>query len=261
MSSRTWSSLWLLTLLLVSRPCHAEFGKPFQQPSQKEDRAARRDVENPEEPPAVPRETGFYQAGPRSGAFEGPSQTMGLRGGGITLPEIRLLLPTIELPSCFRSSQHARMVYKGGEAPWISTGFQGPAEDQAGDRGAPSDEDATSRDADGKSMQHGDELSDLREEYQQKLDTLDRKLEECLNLSRRLDEHLRQQTIQPAPAQIYGHLPPDRQPPAARARRLEPLPSSASNSIQHATHWTASEPPLLERLPATESPLRLPLHE
>ena len=188
----------------------AEFGgrylDPVQQPSQKDDGRPRDVDSNPREAnvndnPEELGQTGFYQAGPRSGAFEGTSGSFGIRFGGFTLPEIKLALPTFEFPSLFRTRRSARMVYKGGEAPWVSTGFEVVGANSVVNRGAG---DANQGDARSRGS---DECLDLRrqkQEYQRKIKELDRQLEECSKMSLLLQERLRNQVPAVPPVDYYG---------------------------------------------------------
>lgn len=258
-----------------------EFGGPYQDdyqpPSQKD--AQPRNAPSPDtqprdagdQPPQM-RETGFYQAGPRAGAFEGPSGGVGLRGGGITLPEIKLGLPTIEFPSLFHSRRGARMVYKGGEAPWISTGFTAAKANSVAGRGT---DDASSRAVDdegGTRSRESDECTEwrrLRDEYQRKLDELDRRLEDCNKMSRLLQERLQAAAAVP-PVDYNGQAELRRFPSAmGQSSGYERTPQHSvaqfrdDSQVQRASFSTAPvrrhEPALLRRLPQEEiGPIRYP---
>lgn len=248
----------------------ADFGgryqDPVQQPSQKDDGRPRDADSNPREAnPGELRETGFYQAGPRSGGFEGASGSYSIRGGGFTLPEIRLALPTFELPSLFRTRRSARMVYKGGEAPWVSTGFEVVGANSVANRGA---RDANQGDARSRGS---DECLDLRrqkQEYQRKIEELDRQLEECSKMSLLLQERLRSQAAAVPAFDDYGQAAIWRLPSALRVSTRNthtPLPSMAQlasgSVIQRASFSAAQvprrEPGLLRRQPQDEM-TRLP---
>lgn len=77
----------------------------------------------PEENGGGLQETGAYIAPPRSGSTRGATNFHGIDGGSITLPEIRLRFPCIELPACFKSRTSARMHIDSAVAPWESHGY------------------------------------------------------------------------------------------------------------------------------------------
>ncbi len=251
----------LLTIFAIDACIAADFGghyqDPVQQASQKGDFRDRAGPGGDDLGPAQMRETGFYQAGPRTGSFEGPSGGVGVRGGGITLPEIKLSLPTLELPSLFRSSHGAKMKYKGGEAPWVSTGFKAVGAAGANGRGADeSNNRGTDEDNNSRSRGSSDDCLDLRnqqQEYQRKLEELDRKLEQYNKMSQILEDNIRNQAASSAPApNSYGHIGNQRPLAATSSRRQMRLPTTSHMPIQPAAHWTTSAPPeprLLERLP------------
>lgn len=272
------------TLVIVSQSPGTVSGQeqyPYQKysdyPTQKNDRSAPR--EGPEEtPPAEDigalQETGFYQAGPRTGAFQGASRAFGIGGGGITLPELRLKLPSIELPCLTHFRHSAKMRYEGGEAPWISTGFQavgreGVAQRSAASRSGESDEG--SRDADGgKSRDFGDDnCEDVRREYERKIDKLNEKLESCDRLEKDLQDAIRKHhaglsrvpflpsqdvgiglqrlPMNSLPASHFEAAPPSQESPTNTSSRRTP-------SVQPASHL-GLEPALLPSIPRMQ---RLP---
>ncbi len=79
----------------------------------------------PGQPEAAPgmREVGAFVAPPRVGAMRSAVLRRGIEGGAITLPEIRLKLPSIELPCLFHSRTQARMEIEAAIAPWESHGY------------------------------------------------------------------------------------------------------------------------------------------
>ncbi len=79
----------------------------------------------PGQPEAAPgmREVGAFVAPPRIGATRSAVLRRGIEGGAITLPEIRLKLPSIELPCLFHSRSQARMEIESAVAPWESHGY------------------------------------------------------------------------------------------------------------------------------------------
>ncbi len=215
---------------------------------------APRKADGPAEPRSAPppppemRETGFYQAGPRTGALEGPSSSLGLRGAALTLPRIRIELPTIELPSCFRSSQTARMRVNESEAPWTSTGYERVAVsgyDQA--RSAPAqargaDEPKASRSAD------DDEADALKREYEKKIEELNRKISECEQLRKSIESSLRCQPPLPQPQQDYA--PPA---PACQAASNAACTCPVCRSHPHATYPSGTQLRIIPNTP-TGSP-------
>ncbi|HUE74128.1 MAG TPA: hypothetical protein VMP01_24820 [Pirellulaceae bacterium] len=76
----------------------------------------------PESAPGM-REAGAFVAPPRVGAMRSAVLRRGIEGGAITLPEIRLKLPSIELPCMFHSRSQARMEIESAVAPWESHGY------------------------------------------------------------------------------------------------------------------------------------------
>jgi hypothetical protein len=70
-------------------------------------------------PPPTQSPLGFFQSPPPTGAVVGPSEASGVQGAEITFPELRLRLPSIKLPSHFRSRTNAHMVTEAGVAPYV----------------------------------------------------------------------------------------------------------------------------------------------
>ncbi|MCY2987722.1 MAG: hypothetical protein NTY19_07650 [Planctomycetota bacterium] len=81
--------------------------------------------EAPGQPPqgspmyAAPQ-SGVYVAPPQTGVLRGPVQGVGVEGLKITFPEFSLKLPSLELPSFFRSRRNAEMLLDRGVAPHMS---------------------------------------------------------------------------------------------------------------------------------------------
>lgn len=185
------------------------------------------------------RETGFYQAPPRSGAVQGATRMAGLNFGAITLPEIRLRLPSVELPSRYRARQGARMRIDAADAPWVSTGFEtvraGGAVARAavvGERAGAADteeaDDTRSRDARRRSAPEAD-CEQAKREYEAKLRDLQSKIEDCEKLKRCIEECLKK-------------YPPATTDPDAPTSSLTPPRPPAD---------VGSRPPL-QRLPPTQ---------
>lgn len=218
--------------------------QPRSVPEQPRDAAAPR----PAAPPSELRETGFYQAGPRSGALEGGHSTFGFRGGALTLPKIRLELPSIELPSFFRTSYAAKMRVAESEAPWTSTGFQRVtyAEEAAQGRGADPQPDA--RDT---AEPRAAAPADLKAKYEAKLEELCRKIEACEQMRQQLEQSLHC----PPPYVPAPHCAPAPPPAAPSAPTASCVPGHSCAPLPHAAapHATgrphATTPPRPAGLP------------
>ncbi len=177
----------------------------------------RGDVCEPSKPrsgpelPAVPR--GMYVAPPRSGAVMAPSRSMGIRGGTITFPELKIGLPSFSLPSLSRSRRGPEMRLDSSRAAYVPNPLYGQA--------------LIARERDLRDLQraraardlYDDECNDARggprdvpcapapkpgdvgmKQYRQRLDHLARQQEE---IQKRMDQLLvaLQQTIGPRTAQ------------------------------------------------------------
>ena len=187
----------------------------------------------PEQPRAVPRsapapqtsyrETGFYQAGPRTGGVEGASNSLGIRTGAISLPRLRLEMPTFELPSLFRTSLGARMHVSDSEAPWVSTGVQATraetasysASRSADVPAAPrsSAEPETPKDQSKSRALDGEECADVKREYEAKIQELKKKIEKCDQLRKCIEDSLREN-----PLTMHQGAQPQRLPSSPTAR-------------------------------------------
>ncbi|MGE0757403.1 MAG: hypothetical protein AB7O38_10295 [Pirellulaceae bacterium] len=215
------------------------------------------------------RETGFFQAPPQTGSFQGASRSWGISGGAIVFPEWRLRLPYVELPALSRTRESARMRIHAAEAPWISTGFEavrmGPAVAAAPaaptGRAAPtppSTEDVTPRGAD-------EDCEVLRRRYEQQIQQLERQLEQCEQLTRALQQQMRQppavsvEDDQPRPSPQPGS-PIQAPVPEVDMGRLPPVPSAPAEVLHRAESWATPATYLTPsgRSPALEIPRRLP---
>jgi hypothetical protein len=204
----------------------------------------------------IPQEVGAYIAAPRTGTTRGGTNYRGVDLGGITFPEIRLRLPAIELPACFRGHTAARMMVDSSVAQWQSQGYvnaaAGPNEaalrgeidrlqkelDQRGDPRSAQDRASLERAA-------CEEYTQKLRQYEQQLQRINderRALEECIRQC--LDQHNRaavipqaemgcidprtgspQQTPTQAPIQKSPQQSPYYpQPVPDAAQRLVPLP-------------------------------------
>ncbi len=254
-------TLVLIVLLLSSGIVFGQVQHPYQKyddsPTQKDDREPRPGPEPSEPRPGAPeadtslQETGFYQAGPRSGGFQGASGALGFGRGGITLPELRLKLPSIELPCLTRTRYAAKMRYEGGEAPWVSTGFRSVGDGVVAQRSGPREGDpreARGADGDKESSRGVDDCEEVRREYEQKIDKLNEKLEQCDKLEQELESALRKHQVG------FNRVPATPSGVAGSSNdglnRLPSHSSSASHSI---------EMPESMRLPPSSSSHRTPL--
>ncbi len=73
---------------------------------------------NPESTDIKP-ENGQYVRGPESGEFVGPAESIGVRGFGFRLPEIRIDFPEIRLPHLVRYRRNPEMVVTESRAPFV----------------------------------------------------------------------------------------------------------------------------------------------
>lgn len=70
-----------------------------------------------QQPPAAP--PGYYAAPPQSGAYAGPSNSVGLEGLAIHFPAMSLKLPTIQFPNFFAIRSNPRMFVEAAQAPYV----------------------------------------------------------------------------------------------------------------------------------------------
>lgn len=70
---------------------------------------------------SAPRQAppGNYVRGPSTGEAIGESNSIGIRGLGIRIPEMNIRLPTIELPSFVSIRREAEMVFDAGRGPFV----------------------------------------------------------------------------------------------------------------------------------------------
>lgn len=143
----------------------------------------------PESAPGV-REVGAYVAPPRVGSMRAAGLRRGIEGGAITFPEIRLKLPSLELPSLYRSRSQARMEIESAVAPWESHGFVatgGAAELAPQRQGAP--ESAPQRCS---ASERAAKESAVAEDYARQLKEYERLLRQCERQQDELRECIRQ---------------------------------------------------------------------
>ena len=107
----------------IERSCEKSCEHPRGNPPERGGPPPERGGPPPEENGGGLQEMGAYIAPPRSGSTRGATNFQGIDGGSITLPEIRLRMPSIELPACFRSRAGARMHVDSAVAPWESHGY------------------------------------------------------------------------------------------------------------------------------------------
>lgn len=206
----------------------------------------------PEQPAEqyVTRETGFFQAPPRSGAFQGARNSFGVSLGGLTIPEMRLALPTLELPSLSRSRQNARMLVDSAVAPWVSTGSEtvrlGPTGSRTAVAGEPEVGENRNRDLQSRGAPNAD-CEDVKRQYEAKVRELQRKIDDCEQLRRCIEDCLKSNSQTSATPgrrqgeQLLGEVSPN--------SGLRPLPSVAPPAGQMPKGTRDVEPRTLQ--PAT----------
>ena len=233
--------------------------------------------EGPEQPVEQyeTRETGFYQAPPRTGAVQGPARSFGVNLGGFTLPEIRVRLPSFELPCINRTHQAARMAINPAEAPWVSTGSEtvrvGPpaAAGAYAARGGPADVAEVDEEPAPDTREGPEEdCRGARREYERKIEELNRQLEECERLKQALQQYFdrngegaKMLDSDPAGDPSETLLPPKPQvcdPPQPRVddNVRSPVPGGLQSANYQET-IPPRRPPAILRLPHTQPPQRL----
>lgn len=171
---------------------------PWPEDAQQRSWATQKEPQPRDTPPApATPASGFYQAPPRTGYQQAASGGYGILGGAFVIPEIRIALPRIELPSVVKLRHPARMFVNPAEAMWVSTGAA-PATTPAAPRSTP-EQAGESR---GVRATIDPEIRALRQQYHEKLDELNRRLEECDELRRKMERTLegysRREPLQPA---------------------------------------------------------------
>lgn len=73
----------------------------------------------PQPYPAAYPAPGQYQAPAANGTYNGPAESVGIRGFGIRIPEIRIELPTVTLPTLFHTRRNAELVQDAVAAPYV----------------------------------------------------------------------------------------------------------------------------------------------
>lgn len=206
--------------------------------------------QGPEQPAeqSTTRETGFYQAPPRSGAFQGATNSLGMSLGGLTFPEIRFRLPSIELPNLYRSRQGARMLVEPAQAPWVSTGVEtvrtGPGGVATTGAEAPGADVNRGGDAKSRGLPTPD-CEDVKREYEEKVRQLQRKIDDCEKLRRCMEDCLK--TYPQAAAELSGRqgnrLFGEASPPATpNPVSLVPWPTLAAPEGSHNPSPSALQP-------------------
>jgi len=139
----------------------------------------------------------------------------------ITLPEIKLTLPRLELPACYHTRSESKMLIDHAEAPYVRTGTttrQVAAQ-------APAEKDLPPKDCETR-------LKELQEDYRQLKEQLDR----CLNEQKGLKDAVRPATPAPrkslSPLQGQGEVPVPVPDPADQRR----------NSVHPAAHISDEAP-------------------
>ncbi len=185
------------------------------------------------------RETGFYQAPPRSGALQGATNSLGMSLGGLTIPELRFRLPSIELPNLYRSRQGARMLVEPAQAPWVSTGVETVRTGPGGGAVGGAEDPAAGVNRGGDTKSRGlptPDCEDVKREYEDKVRELQRKIDDCEKLRRCIEDCLK--TYPQAAAELSGrqgnHLVGEASPSATpNPASLVPLPTLAAPKGSH----------------------------
>jgi hypothetical protein len=199
--------------------------------------------------------------------------------GTITFPEIRLRMPSIELPHCFCGKSHAQMNLDAAVAPWESRGFVNTAPAATGSRAAtppenlPSPLEAQSRAAAERSaceeysrklQQYEDQLRRINEERR----ALEDCIRQCLETHRGASDNIPPAEMgcvgQPgangrsAGANPYSQPMTPPQPTPDNARRMPPSgqfreqPASftgPSKSLSPSTYLTEPRPEMIPAQP------------
>lgn len=175
----------------------------------------------------VTQELGAYIAPPRTGSTRGAVTRRGVDGGSITFPEIRLRMPSFELPCLFRSRSHARMMIDAAEAPWESHGYATGVSGPYGAGGVPADPRGAQPPAQPRGSD--DDCEKQLEECRQELLRLQKEMDRL----KQLEECVKQyQESQGAAGQSPTREDPiPKPPPDLGARKLQPVYSERPASF------------------------------
>ena len=236
-------------------PGYCQQPPPCQPPCQPPDRPR---LDQPPETPYVPRQMGAYVTPPRSGVMRGPVNFAGLDFGTITLPELKLKFPSIELPACFSGRSDARLMMDSGVAPWQVYGVENaaavPAEeilraevgrlqDELKRRGATDPRSAEECAAAERSA--CEEYTQKLRQYEEQLRRINAErqaLEQCIRQC--LEAHNRAADIPPADMNCVGPRKGPQQAPESLP--YQPLPSKDGGAL----HFRPPAQPAIVR-PAT----------
>lgn len=70
-------------------------------------------------PESTQQPEGSYVQGPATGEYAGESVSVGIRGGGIRIPEINIELPTIKLPSLIGFRRNPELITESARLPYV----------------------------------------------------------------------------------------------------------------------------------------------
>jgi hypothetical protein len=192
---------------------------------------------------------------------QGVTRSLGVRLGGIVIPELRLRLPSLELPCCYRTHEGARMMIESAEAPWVSTGVEtvrvgGGAVAEGSRQRSTDDADAASRSAPEA------DCEGAKREYEEKLQELQRKVDDCEQLKRCLQDCLndyQRKSTDAAAQQNDNDVPvklpnPDPTPSDSRVFMPQVVQPAGFDAVPISPH----QPARLIRLPTVQEPRPLP---
>ena len=184
---------------------------------------------------------GVYVSPPRSGRVEEAGSAFGIRGMSLTLPKIRLELPTIELPSIVRYGHTQRMRLDAANAPFMSmpaqaAGLQVPG--RTGEAGTPNRDrrhPETGQGHDEALQKSLKEIQAMKESLKAKHALLEKQYSQVQNLLHQLQcqQRLPNQPVPPAqpPACLpnpRGPVPHPPMPPRRNSRHTEEMPAPSS---------------------------------
>lgn len=193
---------------------------------------------------------GVFAAPPQTGAAVEGASRIGIRGFALRLPEVRLELPTLELPSIVRSRRGPHMEIDRAVAPYVqlpaAAGFgqtvsaarqmivrrRGEGAPEAAER---PEEGAQPEAAEEEFRKRCEQLDALHADLKHKQQCLDQKLMQVDNL---LQELQRSRCQPPGRAEV---IPPT--PPPRHESLPMPMDSSAIQYPVEATSHSAAEPP------------------
>ena len=208
------------------QPCGPKEGPPVP----KEGPPAPKEGPPPEEQVEL-EETGVFVAPPRTGATRGAINRTGIEGMSITFPQLRLSMPSIELPCRYHGRSEARMMIDAAEAPYVRTGYQAKrilsqVAAPATTKEAPQEKEAAPKAP--TPMDCETQLKQLEEKYAE----LQKELENCMQQQKSLKGGIEQGKGFPPKGMTPQQGPPVQQYEGS-SRRQQVLVSPASYQREH----------------------------